>query len=88
MFNFSAARGAQNGANIGAKREKNNMKNRRNFHHPFGCEKSLKIDENPFENGPKMDEKTGLRAATQNIENVLPAKAGTLFLMFRGVPNP
>ena len=37
---------------------------------------------------PKMDEKTGLRAATQNIENVLPAKAGTLFLMFRGVPNP
>ena len=36
----------------------------------------------------KMDEKTALRAATQNIENVLTAEAGTLFLMFRGVPNP
>ena len=35
-----------------------------------------------------MDEKTGLRAATQNFENVVPAKAGTLFLLFRGVPNP
>ena len=37
---------------------------------------------------PKMDEKTGLRAATQNIENAFPAEAGTLFLMFRRVPNP
>ena len=53
MFFFSAARGVQNGAKIDATQEKNNMKNRRNFHHPFGYEKPLKIEENPFENGPQ-----------------------------------
>ena len=88
MFNLSAVRGVRNGDKIGAKQEKNSMKNRRNFHHPFACEKTLKIDENPFENAPKMNEKTRLRAATQNTENVVLAEAGTLCLMFCGVPNP
>ena len=55
MFNLSAVRGVRNGDKIGAKQEKNSMKNRRNFHHPFACEKTLKIDENPFENGPQNE---------------------------------
>ena len=81
----------QDGANLGPKskkkRNKNNMKNRRIFHDHLDAKYHGKLTEIHPKMGSKIDEKTDVRATRQHLQNVLPAKAGTPFLRFRGVPN-
>ena len=56
--------------------KKNIMKNRRNFHHPFGCEKSLKIVENPFENGPQNEWKNGTKSSNAKYRKCASRQGG------------